>query len=85
MHVHVSVCIYVSVCLISLTPHPSTQEWSVLCWICCLTYNLYATVVHQRDTKMLEKYYHIACWTISLLAAVIPLAAREYGLSGTWW
>jgi hypothetical protein len=63
----------------------SGSEWAVMAWMCCLTYNLYATIVHQKDTKPLERMYHYVCWGIALLAAAIPLAAGIYGQSGSWW
>eukprot|EP00047_Mylnosiga_fluctuans_P011472 m.21605 g.21605 ORF g.21605 m.21605 type:complete len:319 (-) comp3645_c0_seq1:209-1165(-) len=59
-------------------------EWAVMAWMVCLTYNLYVTIVHQKDTKLLTRIYQIACWGVSIIAAVIPLATGVYDHSGSW-
>lgn len=60
-------------------------DWSVLAWVCCMTFNLYINVVHQRATDGFERYYHLVAWGVPFALAIIPLAAQQYGPAGAWW
>lgn len=60
-------------------------DWTVLMWVCCITYNLYQIVIKHKRTDRLEKFYHIFSWVIpSLLFSLLPLIGDNYGPAGAW-
>ncbi len=65
--------------------YQSTQDWSVLLWVCCMTANLYFNVVASRATDAWEKKYHAVAWGLPLAIAIVPFMAHQYGPAGAWW
>ena len=62
-----------------------TFSLASILWTAAIAHTLYATVV-QRAQRV-EKYmrsYHIAIWALSLLSAVVPLAAGRFASVGPW-
>jgi len=61
-------------------------DWTIALWICVIAFNLHQTVVQgNKNTPLYEKWYHVFVWSISLLAALIPLVQDNvYGDTGAW-
>lgn len=56
-------------------------------WTCAIATNVFFVVVLEYDykeTKALEKYYHIAVWTSTFVFFTIPLLTLNYGPAGLW-
>jgi hypothetical protein len=61
------------------------MDWSVLLWVCCITFNLYWTVLKLKKTNRLEWVYHLICWGLSLAIACIPFLNDSYGAATIMW
>ncbi|EDQ87578.1 uncharacterized protein MONBRDRAFT_33227 [Monosiga brevicollis MX1] len=59
-------------------------DWSVILWICVITYNVYANLVHKQDTTRLERWYHLLAWGFPVIPTAIPLLMGAYGPAGAW-
>lgn len=59
-------------------------DWSVLCWVCCVSFNLWLLAIKKVYKKEYEKWYHIICWGVPFFWAVIPFVGDHYGPAGVW-
>ncbi|XP_073256592.1 cyclic AMP receptor-like protein A isoform X2 [Porites lutea] len=62
----------------------SFTGFSVLLWVCCITFNLYWNVIKMMKTDQFEKYYHLVSWGIPFVVACLPLINDHYGPAGAW-
>ncbi|XP_020611057.1 cyclic AMP receptor-like protein A [Orbicella faveolata] len=62
----------------------SFTSFSVLLWVCCVTFNLYWNAIKGVKTDNFEKYYHLVSWGIPLIVACLPLINNHYGPAGAW-
>lgn len=62
----------------------SYMGFSILLWVCCITFNLYWNAIKQVKTDKFEKYYHLVSWGIPLIVACLPLINNHYGPAGPW-
>eukprot|EP00041_Stephanoeca_diplocostata_P000801 m.17027 g.17027 ORF g.17027 m.17027 type:complete len:350 (+) comp11117_c0_seq4:237-1286(+) len=59
-------------------------DWSVLLWVCCITFNLGVNVLRRKPGEKYEKYYHFIAWILPLGIALVPLLMGAYGPAGVW-
>eukprot|EP00112_Aurelia_sp_Birch-Aquarium-sp1_P025574 Seg857.4 transcript_id=Seg857.4/GoldUCD/mRNA.D3Y31 product="Cyclic AMP receptor-like protein A" protein_id=Seg857.4/GoldUCD/D3Y31 len=59
-------------------------DWAVLCWVCCITFNLWLLAIKKMNKIEFEKWYHIVCWGVPLLWAALPFVGDHYGPAGVW-
>lgn len=60
-------------------------EWVVLLWVCCITFNIFFNAILYYKTETYERVYHVICWVLPLVIAVLPLAFHDfYGPAGAW-
>lgn len=59
-------------------------DWAVLCWVCCITFNLWLITIKHISSREYEKWYHVVSWGVPLFWAVIPLIGGHYGPAGVW-
>lgn len=62
----------------------SFMGFSVLLWVCCITFNLYWNAIKRVKTDKFEKYYHLVSWGIPFVVACLPLINDHYGPAGAW-
>jgi len=62
----------------------SFMGFSVLLWVCCITFNLYWNAIKGVKTDKFEKYYHLVSWGIPFVVACLPLINDHYGPAGAW-
>ncbi|XP_027044480.1 cyclic AMP receptor-like protein A [Pocillopora damicornis] len=62
----------------------SFTSFSVLLWVCCITFNLYWNAIKEVKTDKFEKYYHLVSWGIPFVVACLPLINDHYGPAGAW-
>ena len=55
-------------------------------WMAVISYNIYQVLVNRRghDVVKLEKWYHVVCWGVPAILAVIVTATGSLGDSGNW-
>lgn len=56
---------------------------AVLCWVCCITFNIWKALRGDR-AKRLERYYHFISWGVPFVVSCLPLTADAYGPAGPW-
>jgi len=50
------------------------------CWTFCIAFNFYQMIVRRnRESQLLEKYYHIFCWGLPAGLVIGVGSAQEYG------
>eukprot|EP00794_Sanderia_malayensis_P011281 gene11281-12461_t len=59
-------------------------DWAVLCWVCCITFNLWVLVIKVVHTNNYEKWYHVVSWGLPLFWALLPFIGDHYGPAGVW-
>ncbi|KAI0217313.1 hypothetical protein LSAT2_030832 [Lamellibrachia satsuma] len=59
-------------------------DWTVLLWVCCITFNLYWNVVRMKPSEQFERYYHIIAWCVPLGISLLPFIGNHYGPAGMW-
>ncbi|XP_069103712.1 cyclic AMP receptor-like protein A isoform X2 [Argopecten irradians] len=59
-------------------------DWTVLLWVCCITFNLYLNVIKMITKESLEWVYHVLCWGLPLLLSCLPFIGNHYGPAGAW-
>lgn len=66
-------------------PHARNRwfDWSVLLWVCCITFNLGVNVLRRKPGVQYEKYYHVIAWILPFGIALVPLLMGAYGPAGT--
>lgn len=62
----------------------SYMGFSILLWVCCITFNLYWNAIKDLKTDKFEKYYHLVSWGIPLVVACLPFINDHYGPAGAW-
>merc|ERR1712137_205772 len=49
-------------------------------WTFCIAFNFYQMIVRRnREARSLEKYYHVACWTIPAIFCIFTGGFDQYG------
>lgn len=49
-------------------------------WTFCIAFNFYQMIVRRnREARSLEKYYHVACWTIPAIFVIFTGGFDQYG------
>jgi hypothetical protein len=59
-------------------------DWVAVLWISCITFTVCIGAVLYKPTDKLEIPYHVICWGIPVILALIPLIELTYGLAGLW-
>ncbi|XP_060080370.1 cyclic AMP receptor-like protein A isoform X1 [Ylistrum balloti] len=59
-------------------------DWTVLLWVCCITFNLYLNVIKMITKESLEWVYHVLCWGLPLVLSCLPFIGNHYGPAGAW-
>uniref|UniRef100_T1J4S7 G-protein coupled receptors family 2 profile 2 domain-containing protein n=1 Tax=Strigamia maritima TaxID=126957 RepID=T1J4S7_STRMM len=60
-------------------------EWSVLLWVCCITFNIFFNAILYKKTESYEIVYHMICWALPFIIALSPLVYKDfYGPAGAW-
>ncbi|CAH1780902.1 unnamed protein product [Owenia fusiformis] len=59
-------------------------DWSVLLWVCCITFNLYMNAIRSVITEKYEWVYHVLSWGFPLIMSCLPFINDHYGPAGAW-
>ncbi|XP_066267695.1 cyclic AMP receptor-like protein A [Branchiostoma lanceolatum] len=59
-------------------------EWSVLLWVCCITFNLTLNIIWMTRTDKYEIVYHVLSWGVPLILSCLPFIGNHYGPAGAW-
>jgi len=60
-------------------------EISATCWWFIITVNFYLMVVKEMDTLHLKLWYHIICWSTTIILTTIPLVTDKMGIISPLW
>jgi hypothetical protein len=53
------------------------------CWTFCIAFNFYQMIVRRnRESQLLEKWYHLFAWGLSSILVIITGATESYGAVG---
>jgi len=59
-------------------------NWSLMLWVVSVSTSIFWAVIYKASTEQHETKYHVVCWGVGFVVALIPLFFDAYDHGGLW-